>query len=1103
MNPAHETDSTFIGRERELDTLASGLDDAASGRPRYFLVTGDAGIGKTRTLEELVRRTRLPEARVLWGRAPEQAGAPSYWPWIRALEHYATRANARTLQVTLADDGPVLTYLVPAIRQRCPEVEPAPPQGGDVEARFALLDAVTGLLRRAAATDPLLVVLEDLHWADEASLALLGFVAGELRAAHLLLVATCREHEPHQRMRGFADAVRLAQRIALRGLDRTAVGDLVARATVDAPDPALVSRLHDLTGGNPFYLDEVLRVLADDDRLRDHGRDAAPVPLPDSVRETLRRRLEPLDPEDRDLLSLASVVGREFDVVLLAHAAASTADAALGHLAAAVAAGLLEESSTAGRFRFAHALVHETVYGDLLPATRARLHQRVAAALEARAVADHADAPLAELAAHYARAAPLGTAAQAVEWSVRAAEQAAGLFAYGDAIAHYERALAALALLAPDERRRLQIQLALGEVAVRAARYPQARQAFEQAARRARALGDKDSFVLAALSFAEASPPTGAPNPAVIALLQEALEAVGEADGFSRALTQAMLGQALYFSELERSQALSAEALATARRTGNPVALSLALLYRQVALSGPGDVEERLAMVEEALTVAGSLGFEPALHHGEVARVFCLLELGRVAEAAEAVARMQQNAERVRLPDRQWRALVHRAGLAILDGRFTEAVRVAAEALAVRREASDPTAMRLFTMQTYLCRRETGELGGLEDPIRSQTAEFPALGSWRCLLAGMLAETGRLEEARLILDSLAPENFAAIRRDFNYPPALAMLATPVSLLRDRQRAATLYRLLLPFAERNVVLPVYSPGALGSAHRYLAILAATEGDPERAATHFEAALAANARLGARPALAHTQHEYARLLLARARPGDGERAAEARASALELAEACGMTRLRTELMELPGTAAPDAPTATRDTSFSMQALLRRDAGSWTVAYGSDNFQLKDTKGIGLLQRLLRHPGHELHVLDLAGGGGPVEEGGGARAVGELLDPAARDAYKRRLEDLRDALDEAQRFNDLGRAARAEQEIAFLTDELARTVGLGERSRTATGAAERARVNVSRTIGAVVKKIAAGSPALGQHLTAAVRTGYFCSYAPDPRVRVDWTF
>ena len=258
------------------------------------------------------------------------------------------------------------------------------------------------------------------------------------------------------------------------------------------------------------------------------------MPLPESVRDTLRRRLDPLQPEDRELLSLASVVGREFDIVLLHHALDATPETVLARLTAATAIGLVEETPTVGRFRFAHALVHETIYGDLLPAARARLHQRVAEALEALH-ADRADPPLAELAAHYARAAPLGTAAKAVECSIRAAQQAAAIFAYGDAMAHYERALAALALQAPDERKRLEICLALGNAAVRAARFPQARQAFDQAARRARALGDQHAFVLAALSYAEASPPSGAPDPTVIALLEEALVVVGPADGFSRA----------------------------------------------------------------------------------------------------------------------------------------------------------------------------------------------------------------------------------------------------------------------------------------------------------------------------------------------------------------------------------------------------------------------------------------------------------------------------------------------------------------------------------------------------------------------------------------
>ena len=186
--------------------------------------------------------------------------------------------------------------------------------------------------------------------------------------------------------------------------------------------------------------------------------------------------------------------------------------------------------------------------------------------------------------------------------------------------------------------------------------------------------------------------------------------------------------------------------------------------------------------------------------------------------------------------------------------------------------------------------------------------------------------------------------------------------------------------------------------------------------------------------------------------------------------------------------------------------MQASLHREVEFWIVSYGADSFQLKDTKGLAFLQTLLRHPGREFHVLDLSGGGEPLVEGSGRPAsgdAGELLDPSARAAYRRRLEDLREELEEAQRWSDLERAARAQQEIDFLTDELARAVGLGGRSRSAGSAAERARVNVSRTIGAVVKKIAAGSPALGQHLTAAVRTGYFCAYEPDPRVRVDWRF
>jgi len=261
------------------------------------------------------------------------------------------------------------------------------------------------------------------------------------------------------------------------------------------------------------------------------------------------------------------------------------------------------------------------------------------------------------------------------------------------------------------------------------------------------------------------------------------------------------------------------------------------------------------------------------------------------------------------------------------------------------------------------------------------------------------------------------------------------------------------------------------------------------------------------MGARPCLARTRQWYAQFLAARDRPGDRERATTLLAGARELAEACGMAPIAVDVA--PGaarSAAPAAAGAAAAPTAAFEATLRLENDYWAVRYGSDAFQLKDTKGLRYLHALLQHPGREMHVLDLIAAG-PSERGRAtgsrpdAAAGGELLDRTARSAYKQRLEDLRDELDEAERFNDIERATRARREIEFLGDELARTVGLGERQHRAAAGAERARVNVTRTIASVLKRIADGSPALGQHLAATVRTGYFCSYMPDPRVPVTW--
>jgi tetratricopeptide (TPR) repeat protein len=815
----------------------------------------------------------------------------------------------------------------------------------------------------------------------------------------------------------------------------------------------------------------------------------------------MHRRVDPLADDTRSLLATAAVIGREFDVALLQTATGLSSSVVLQQLTAAATAGVVEEHDRVGAFRFTHALIREMLYADLLPVTRAGIHHRVATALEAAHGAE--DAALGALAFHYFHAAPLGVAAKAFEFSMRAADVASRLLAHGDAMAHYERALAALSFEPPDDRRRAGVSQALGLAAWLAGHNPKARDHYRIAARCARTVDDRHGLVFAAMGHARASPPSGAPDPASVALLEEALAAVPAEDGAARAMLLAMLGRALYFSpELARCHAVTAEAVEMARRVGDRTALTVALLCRQLALLGPGAVEERVALADESLRLASEPGVDLGTHESRLTRTLCLLERGEIGAATREVDLMRASADRARLPERQWHATVHRATLAHLAGDFESAASLAAQAIAVRRDASDPAVSHVFVVQTFLCRSETGNLEGLEESVRALARDYPAVPAWRCVLALLLAETGRPDEARGVLDAIAPDDFAALRRDFLFPAALAWLARVVALLGDRERARVVGRLLAPFTDRNIVISLYSPGCLGSAETYLGLVATTLGELDAAARHFEAGLAMNTRMGARPLIARTQHAYARMLVARDRTGDRARAAALVAAARESAQACGMTTLLAELAD-DRTPAAAAPVEQAAGDPVIEATLRREPDCWTVSYGGDSFQLKDTKGLVFLHTLLAHPGRDVHVLDLAAGhaGGDASSARQAGEGSELLDGAARVAYKERLEDLRDELDEAERFNDLERAARARREIEFLSEELARAVGLGGRDRRAASAAERARVNVTRTIAAVLKKIADASPALGQHLAATVRTGYFCSYAPDPRMPTVW--
>jgi hypothetical protein len=447
-----ELGQSLVGRDAELSALSAALARAASGRGRIVAITGEPGIGKTRLVDEFVRTAGLPPSRVLRGRCPEQAGVPSYWPWTRVLRALAGSVGIEAVREALGDDLPAIGPLLPALGVRgAPGSAPS-----DAAARYELFAAATALLCRVAASEPLLVVLEDVHWADEASLALLEFVAQEIDGARLLLLLTLRDRERSARPRALGEAVRHGQRIALRGLDRRAVARLVAEYAGERAASDLAERLFEVTAGNPFFLVEVLRALQQEGQLDAPLPAREPLLLPDTVRDSIRR----------ELLATAAVAGDDVDVRLLAKVLGVEPATALERLNAAVGRGFVVERGE-GRFRLAHALVRETIYGDLLPAARVHLHARVGETLEAMHGGDDTP-PCGALARHFLNAGPLGTSVKAVRYAKRAARQAMALFAFHDALAFYEQALAAIGSDPAEREERQTLRLDAAGAAIRA-----------------------------------------------------------------------------------------------------------------------------------------------------------------------------------------------------------------------------------------------------------------------------------------------------------------------------------------------------------------------------------------------------------------------------------------------------------------------------------------------------------------------------------------------------------------------------------------------------------------------------------------------------------
>ncbi|HEY1284984.1 MAG TPA: AAA family ATPase [Solirubrobacterales bacterium] len=904
----------FVGRAAELEKLHNLMPMAEGEQRRVALLAGEAGAGKSRLAREFAARAAEQGALVLYGSCDAVVRTP-YGPFVEALDRLVHAADPEELREALGAGGGELTRLLPelpAVVGELPEPIAADP---DTE-RHRLHTAFANLLAIISRGRPVLLVIEDGHWADVPTLLLLRHLSRSAWNGRLLLLATFRDSDvemPAALSEALADLRRSEDvvRMRLSGLSESEVSDLVSRATGTDPGPELrelATTMHDLTDGNAFLVCELWRALVETGAIEARGghvsvtRPLSELGTPDSVREVVSERLSRLQPKTSDLLELAAVAGPEFELRSIAGAAPISEPELLAALEEAVGSGMIEEvPSRRLAYRFTHEIVRRALYDRISQLRRAELHLRVAEALESEGAGS--DRALTDLAHHFGAAAPFGGADRAIDYNLRAARAASAALAFDDAAM---RLRTALEIGLPGEPERAGALLELGAASHRAGKATAALEAFSSAAEIARALGSAELLAQAAIGYEEACWRPGIASEEAVSLLEEALAEVGEENDELQIGLLAGLARALtYEGEAERAAIVRGNAVALARRNGDRSGLASVLVSSYWA-QGTTPLEEILAMLTEGKSLGQELE-DPELHTEAMAwRVPTFVALSDLESARVEVAELREMAERTAQPFMNHIAEHYGSAIALCDGDLTEAELRAERSRQWGRLLTGRDASGVHGIQMFGIRREQGRLAELAPAVRILAGEENRSGPWAPGLVAVLAELGMEEEVRRELTRIAAEGIDKLRQSL-WLASLTYLTDASSAVGDERMATILYPELESLAGTNVMIG-HLVSCYGSADRYLGMLAATLGEPERAVGHFERAMEENRRMGAMTWLAHTAYEYGRFLSARSH-GDRERAEALVGEAAGLAERIGMEGLLGKIRSL-GVPAPEA-------------------------------------------------------------------------------------------------------------------------------------------------------------------------------------------------
>jgi hypothetical protein len=1110
----------FVGRSAELRKLENALTQARTGRGGLVMLAGEPGIGKTRMIEEFTEVARAEEALVLWGRCYEGEWAPPFGPFAEALAGCVKVADLEELRTDLGFGAPPLSRLVPTIRERLSDV-PEPEALQPDEERFRLLDAVSQFLIAVSARHPVVLVLDDLHWADKGTIAMLRHLARFLARSQVLVIGAYRDVEL-DRQHPFAESLGALrresnyERIVLKGLGSAEIAQLLeAIAEADVPE-ALVTAIGAETAGNPFFIREVLLHLVEEGKIfREDGQWTTALAtegmgIPEGVRQVIGKRLSRLSAEGNRLLSAACVFNGAFHFQIAATAAGLDDEAASSALDEALGAQLIRSSVDGDTYDFTHALIRHTLYAELNPSRQVRMHRLVADAME-HLWGDRSKEHAAELTYQFARSAALPGADRGGEFAIEAANCAETAYAHDEVVALIR---IALDLLPIGDTRRPQLLGRLGLALAWTLNFEEALRASREAGKLiADAEGDQAATVY--LRKAISALDMGGFERGAWALAKEGLRYSGERRDAAWVLFEAQdLGR-------EEDEDANDPGLAPdSQRLRDLLNVAEHLLPEE---RREYDWLRRHASRAEILA-------DPDAHRGEL--------LFRGGEYRRCLPLYEEESARCQKKGQIAMALVAWAGVARCHtalGDFGSARAALDRATVLSRRLTGPSFQMLNLIGAkHEMRIATDE--GWQKVIPNPDSSFEdsnienrwAAGAIRASVAYIFARLDRPKEALRLLATVwaALEISNAFAAEV-YTPTACDTADTLWLSERTDHIEVI--------ERNIREKVIGPDfrwPMRDARLSIARLCALQGRYGEAIDWFAKARVVLEEQGARPLRAIADFDEAFMFTRRRAAGDEARARPLLDAAIAQFQTIGMTgwlRRAEALVDQLKTGRLVQP-ASNDRirgKAEVDNLFRREGDIWTITYEGHTLRLKDFKGLSYIARLLEQPGEEFPAASLVTGvdsanaaedsearaelGAMTREqlaernlrAGGSEDAGEMIDAQAKAAYRRKLEELREELEEAREFRNPERVAKAEDEIEALSKELSRGIGRGGRHRRAGSTSERARLSVTSAIKVAIERVAQKHSRLAAHLSASIRTGTYCSYRPDPQSNADWHF